>query len=302
MTEINDLNKTSILLLVRISKPGNRRKVPSNMVTVDADNESISVGKELLDCPELGAITTLDGKIRTWIYVRSLPSGVLKEGVYRLPLSLVDEVDRELKNFQQQRMELIDQFIQVYPQKADEARTRLRVLYDPSDYPPAEQIRGAFDLQWRYLSLDIPNTISNVLIQQEREKAAKDVAAEMDEIRLALRESFADLISHAANSLTVGPDNKPKIFRDSLVNNLEQFFHYFDQKNIVNDEDLAALVKQARSIMQGVSPDDLRENISLRKDIQQAMNSIKQTITEGVMLKPGRRFSFAPQKEVANAL
>jgi hypothetical protein len=179
------------------------------MVQVDADEQAITVGKLLLDCKELTAVGTLDGTIRRWVYDRGLPSGVLKEGVYRLPLALVDEIDRGLKDFNEQRLFLIDQFLFVYPDKAQEARDRLRSLYDPHDYPPVEQIREAFDFQWRYLSLDVPQTISNILIEEQRAKATQDVAAEIDEIRMALRTSFADLVSHAASALTKGADGKP---------------------------------------------------------------------------------------------
>ncbi len=290
-----DLDKNSILLLMRLSKLGNRRKVSSGMVEVDADKEVITVGKLLLDCKELADISTFDGQIRQYVYVRSLPSGVLKEGVYRLPLTLVDEVDRGLKNLGDQRLQLIDEFLTVYPIKVDEARTRLRALYNPADYPPVEQVRQAFDFQWRYLALGVPNTISNVLIQQEREKASQDLAAEMDEIRLALRMAFADLVNHATAALTVGPDGKPKIFRDSLVSNLEQFFNYFDARNLTGDEDLADLVQRARDIMKGVRPEDLRTDMDLRREVQQTMAEVKDSINANVMMKPSRRFSLVPE-------
>jgi len=143
-----DLNKNSILILVRLSKLGNKRKVPTSMVQVDADQSSISVSKDLLECAELGAINRLDGEIRQWLYNRSLPSGVLKEGVYRLPTALVEEVDRGLKDYDTQRKALIHSFVSIYPNKVEEARNRLRALYNPGDYPPVEQIFDSFDFQW----------------------------------------------------------------------------------------------------------------------------------------------------------
>lgn len=291
---VEDLNKNSILLIVRLSKPGNRRKVPSGMVQVDADESAVLVSKELLDCPEMAAIATLDGEIRRWIYLRCLPSGVLKEGVYRLPLVLVDEVNGKLESFAEERNFKIEQFLDVYPQKVIEAHNRLRSLYDPSDYPPVPQLRKAFDFQYRYVTMDIPQNLSNALVEQEREKAKKDVEAEVDEIRLALRTAFADLVSHATNALTIGTDNKPKVFRDTLVTNMQQFFNYFDARNLTNDTELAELVEQARCIMQGVTPDTLRTNMSVRQQVQQTMKQVKSTISASVMLKPSRRFTLDP--------
>lgn len=298
MSQINDLNKTSVLLLMRLCKPGNRRKVNSGMVEVDADKKVISVNKLLLECKELSNIGTLDGQIRNWVYIRALPSGVLKEGVYRLPVKLVDEVDQGLKDFNDQRRTLIEAFLDVYPTKVEAARARLRALYNAADYPPASQVREDFDFQWRYLTLDVPETISNLLIREQREKATQDLAAEMDEIRLALRSSFNDLVNHAAAALTTGNDGKPKVFRDSLVNNMEQFFTYFEAKNLTGDEELADLVQRARGIMHGVTPDDLRNDLSLRQTVQRTMEQVKQTISEGTMLKPSRRFTLKSQEPV----
>jgi len=293
------LQQNSILLVVRLSKPGNRRKAPSGLVTVDADREAITVSKELLDCPELAAIATLDGKVRNWVYARSLPSGILREGVYRLPLALVDEVDRGLEEFQGWRKDAIEAFLAVYPQKVQEARGRLRALYDARDYPPEEALREAFDLQWRYLAVDVPQSLNAALMRREREKAAQDVRAEVDEIRLALRMSFAELVQHAADRLAPGQDGKPRVFRDSLVKNMEEFLQYFSARNLTQDGELASLVERARGVLHGVTPDDLRAHDGLRRDIQKTMAGIKAAMDEGTMLKPSRRFFLEPAGAVA---
>lgn len=291
---MSDIDKNSILVILRLSKPGNRRKVPSGMVAVDADSDSVSVAKELLDCKELADIAALDGTIRRWIYTRCLPSGVLKEGVYRLPIVLIDEVDQELVNFRTQRQNLINTFLQVYPEKSLEARNRLRVLYDASDYPSVDAIRDSFDMQWRYLALDIPQALSASLVERERKKAASDVAAEFEEIRIALRKSFADLVQHAASSLAVDQTGKPRIFRDSLITNMEQFLAYFNARNITNDSDLAALVEQARAVLHNLTPEELRTQIDVRAQVRDTFTQIKQRMDDNRMLKPARRFAMEP--------
>ena len=282
----------SVLLVVHLSKPGNRRKVPSGAVEVDADRESISVAKELLQCQELEAILALDGEIRRYVYSRALPSGVLKTGVYRLPLALVDEVDAELTRLIQKRQALVEAFLQVYPAKVEEARVRLRAVYDASDYPEPARVREAFYMEWRYLTLDVPGNISAVLMDREREKAARDIQAEAEEIRQALRTAFAELVEHAAERLQTRQDGKPLVFRDSLVKNLEDFMAYFQARNLTGDNDLEALVEQARAALHGDDPNMLRTHTDLRHEIQQAMAGIKATLDANTMLKPQRRFTL----------
>ena len=121
-----NLTDTSVMLVLRIGRLGNRRKVPTALVTVDADPDAVHVGKELLESPELKAIQSEDDEIRRWIYGRSLPSfGTLRDGVYRVPLALVDDVDEELEAFRQRRQVLIDKFLERYPAMVNEAVARL---------------------------------------------------------------------------------------------------------------------------------------------------------------------------------
>jgi len=268
------------------------------MVEVDADREAIAVSKHLLDCAELAAIETHDGATRRWIYTRSLPSLILKEGVYRLPLVLVEEVEQGLAERVAQRQHLIDTFMGVYPVKVEEARGRLRALYDPQDYPGEEVVGAAFDCSWRYLSIGIPQTLSLTLMAREREKAAAAAATEMDEIRRALRTSFAELVQHAAERLAPTQDGKPRVFRDSLVRNMEDFLQYFEARNLTHDTDLVPLVEQARSVLRGVTPDELRTQDGVRQQVQRTMAEIKRDMDEGTLLKPTRRFTM---QEVGSA-
>ena len=160
---------------------------------------------------------------------------------------------------------------------------------------PAKGFDNGFDFQWRYLSLDIPQTLTAGMVEREREKAKADVAAEVDEIRLALRTSFAELVQHAADRLAPVQDGKPKIFRDSLIKNMEEFFHYFQAKNLTEDVELESLVEKARAALNGVTPDVLRDSDNLRLEVQRTMTQIKETMDQNLLLKPSRRFTLAPE-------
>ena len=285
-----DLAANSVMLVLRLGRLGNRRKVSTSMVEVDADPDAVHVGKELLESPELKAVTTEDNALRMWVYARSLPSyGTLRDGVYRLPLALVDQVDEELEAFRQRRQALIDKFLDRYPAMVNEAVDRLRSLYNPMDYPHLDQVAARFSFQYRYLAFGTPDMLSARLLARERSKAAAEVASEVEEIKLALRSSFAELVYHAADRLRVGPDGKKMVFRDSLVKKLEEFLTYFNQRNIVDDGELAGLVERARAVMHGLAPQELRDNDSLREQVQHTMQVIKDTMDGSLMLKPARR-------------
>ena len=294
-----DLASNSVMLVLRIGRIGNRRKVPTALVEVDADPDAVHVGKELLESPELKAVQTEDDAIRRWVYARSLPSyGTLRDGVYRVPLALVDDVDTELEAFRARRDALVTTFLTRYPAMVDEARDRLRALYNPADYPRLDQVTAKFTFSYRYLTFMTPETLSARLLSRERAKAAAEVSTEVEEIKVALRTGFAELVAHAAERLGEKPDGKPVTFRDSMVTKLTDFFGFFAARNLVGDEELAALVERARESMQGVTAQVLRTDDVTRASVKETLDRIKTEMDTGLMVRPSRRLILDRPVEV----
>ena len=295
-----DLAANSVMLVLRLERMGNRRKVPTSMVEVDADPEAVHVGKELLESPELKAVATEDNAIRQWVYARSLPSyGTLRDGVYRLPLALVDQVDEELEAFRLRRQTLIDKFLERYPAMVNEAVARLRTLYNPADYPHLDQVAARFTFSYRYLAFMTPQTLSARLLAREREKAAAEVSTEVEEIKVALRTGFAELVAHAADRLAVGPDGKKVTFRDSMVTKMEEFFGYFAARNLVGDDELATLVERAREAMRGVTAQTLRTDDVARASVKDTLDRVKAEMNSGLFVRPTRRLILDPAPTAA---
>ena len=291
-----DLAANSVMLVLRLGRIGNRRKVPTDMVSVDADPDAVHVGKELLESPELKAVTAEDNAIRQWVYARSLPSyGTLRDGVYRIPLALVDQVDEELEAFRQRRDVLIGKFLERYPEMVNEAVARLRTLYNPADYPHLDQVAARFTFSYRYLAFMTPQTLSAQLLSRERAKAAAEISTEVEEIKVALRTGFAELVAHAADRLMVRPDGKKVIFKDSLVSNMEEFFGFFQARNLVGDEELAALVERARESMRGVTAEVLRTDDVTRASVKKTLDQVKDEMDKNLLVRPRRRLILDPE-------
>ena len=285
-----DLAASSVMLVIRIGRLGNMRKVPTSMVTVDADPGAVHVGKELLESPELKAVNTEDNAIRQWVYARSLPSyGTLRDGVYRLPLTLVDQVDEELEAFRLRRQSLINKFLERYPAMVNEAVARLRTLYNPADYPHLAQVATKFTFDYRYLAFMTPQTLSARLLSREREKAAAEISTEVEEIKVALRTGFAELVAHAAERLGVRQDGKKMAFHDSMVTKLDEFFGFFAARNLVGDQELAELVERARATMKGVTAEVLRTDDVTRASVKETLDQVKAEMDHNLLLRPTRR-------------
>jgi len=219
--------------------------------------------------------------------------------MYRLPLSTVEEFETYLETYETKRREYIDRFIGTYPALIEAARETLRNLFDAQDYPPSDAVRRSFRLEYSYLTLDTPRSLSNVsaeLLARERAKAVEQARAEVLEIRQAMREELRALLDHAVERLGSETEGKrrgkPRMFRNSLIGNMEEFFNTFSARNVVGDQELEGLVGEARKILSGTSPDELRKNSTARAITRESLAAVRKIIDGELMAKPTRRISF----------
>lgn len=121
-------------------------------------------------------------------------------------------------------------------------------------------------------------------------------------VRLAERaftEEFARLVEHLAERVSgVGEDGQPKVFRDSAVNNLTEFFQRFRQLNIRSNEELDALVSEVQQVVRGVAAQDLRDSASVRQHVAQQLGEVQQSVDALMVERPRRRIvrNSAPQE------
>ncbi len=291
----SEMMDRAICLSLRLRRFGNSRKLSSEAVEVDADKRLIGVRKRLLEGDELRAITRMDSSILGYVYSRSLPS-VFRDGIYLVPVELVQEVDEKLSEMAREREALVEAFCSVYPSLIEDAASRLRSVFDPRDYPSVETIRETFGFEWLYVDLGVPSGLKGVsrsLWLKESEKQKKLWEEAMGEVRQVLRAQLQALVEHMVDRLSgKNEDGKPRIFRDSLVRNMEDFLATFDARNITDDADLKGLVEKARRLMQGVGPALLREAPTVRETVAQGFERL-QTAMDGMMIeRPSRAIRF----------
>jgi len=287
-----DLAKKTVCIKVRLSMMGNTRKVSTAQIEADADKDLLRVSKQLMDSEELKAISRFDGEIRRYLYNICLPFDI---GIHLLPIAALQTVEQRLRDFAEDRRQLVDAFLAAYPSLCQEAAKRLRGLYNPADYPPAEDVAREFGFSWQYVSFGVPDqlkAISQDVWEQEREKAAQRMAEASSEIQTVLRESMAKLVQHMADRLKEGPDGKPLRFKETTVSNLIEYLANFEFRNVTDDGELQALVAQACELLNGVDADDLRTTGDLRTRVQQGMADIAAQLDTMLTRTGGRKFRF----------
>ncbi len=90
---------------------------------------------------------------------------------------------------------------------------------------------------------------------------------------------------------------KQKVFRDTAVTNLTEFFERFRSLNVRSNDQLDELVQRAQRVMNGVEPQQLRDNAPLRQRLASQLSSV-QSALDGLMVdRPRRNILRRPQQE-----
>jgi len=295
-----DLMQRTVALIVTFGALGNRKKVSTSQIEVEADKDWLHVSKQLIECEEYDAIRHLDGDISRWLGTRALPS-LLKRGIYLLPMAYVEETNEQLKEFQEQRNKLIGRLAKVYRAAVSEARSRLRDVFDESDYPSEARLRKAYSFSWQYISFNTPASlqqISRELYEQEKAKAEAHWVEAKEVITQMLRANMLDMTDHLVEKLTPGEDGKKKVFRDSAVVKFNEFLSTFAFRNVADDAELLKVVEKAKGLLKDVNAQDLRTNEALRDQVQAGFSKIKQQLAGMVTTQPRRAVQF-DEEEVA---
>src|SRR5262249_1112495 len=130
--------------------------------------------------------------------------------------------------------------------------------------------------------------INPEIYEQERQRV---VARFEEAVRLAeqaFAAEFARLLSHLAERLGPDEQGQPRIFRDSAVTNLSDFFERFRHLNVRSNPELDALVEEAQSMVQGVRPQELRDDNDLRQRVAAEMAQVQARV-EGLIVDAPRR-------------
>lgn len=273
--------------------------VPSVDPLGDPDQAFVHVTKDIIHSTELQNVRKQTHAIRKFIASNSVPS-FLRGGMYLVRVDAIEEVDRHLSRMRGTLRGLIELFVAAYPGLISEAQAKLGALYRPEDYPTVDQVRAAFTWDLRLLTFSTPSTlqhISQALFERERVKLAHSIESAAEDIKVLLRQQAREILDHMVDRLTPGEDGKPKVFRKSLVGNAVEFLRSFNARNVVDDRELAAIMGQVGSMLDGVDAGELRKQEGLREAVRARATEIRTRLDEMVTERPKRDITLDEESE-----
>jgi hypothetical protein len=257
--------------------------------TFAAEGDYLSAAKRLLDTthPAYKAVTTV--KNNAVAYWKSVSLPFPEQGIRLIRQDRVEAFVAQMGEFQEELDEAVRNLDQHYSDLRQAARDRLGTLYNSADYP--DSLAGMFAIEHDFPSVEAPDYLRQ-LNPQLYEQECQRIQDRFNEAVQLAEEGFigelAKIVSHLTERLSGQADGKPKVFRDSAVDNLVGFFERFRELNVRSSEQLDALVADAQQIVRGIGPQDLRDNQQLRQHVVTKLSGV-QSVLDGLLVDRPRR-------------
>jgi hypothetical protein len=254
-----------------------------------ADRELLTASKLILDTknPAYRAVAAVRSEASGYWRTVTLPFP--EAGIRLLPQNSLGLFAQTMQTYRERLQEAARELSSQYDTIKSEAQRRLGSLFNPADYPST--LDGLFDLEVSYPTIEPPQYLVSLhpeVFQQEQARVRERFESAVELAEQAFAVELQRLTAHLAERLTGLSDGQPKVFRDSAVENLRDFFERFRRLNIRSSPELDALVEQAQQTINGVEPQTLRDSNRLRQMVANDFSRIEAAVGELLVDRPRR--------------
>lgn len=240
------------------------------------------VNKKLLgDCAELDAVQKFAANARNTHYSMTMPWSDL--GLRLCPTAqYIGKYEKVMSELQTEFWRLVKVFLDAYQWEIQSAQLKLGTLFNPDEYPTVEALASKFKFRyvpiplpdagdWR---LDIGNEAAAVLKTEYEGYYAKQLQDAMGDVWKRAHTALAKM----SERLDYADHETKKVFRDSLVDNVQEIVELLGTCNMTNDPVMTRAQQQLSVAMQGITPDALREDAYLRAETKRNVDAVKSII------------------------
>ena len=298
------LRSDAAAVRLHVSWPGLRRTLSAEQKEdaaspFDAESGSLSASKKLLDTkhPALRAAAKVRHAAVSHWKSSSLPYP--ENGVRLLPRADLPAFERRMTELRSELSDAAAEVDRCRDELVSRARRRLGDLFDPADYPPS--LAPLFGLSWDLPAVEPPDYLRRLsprLYERECERVRVRFERAVELAEAAFAAELATLVEHLRERLTGGENGGPRVFRDSAVENLSDFFERFRRLSVGGNEELNSVVAEAEGLMRGVEPADLRANTGvgwLQDRVREGLGGVADALDPLLTDAPRRRVLRNPR-------
>lgn len=244
-----------------------------------------SVYKNLFaNCTELSAITKFQARARAEHYKLTLPWS--DSGSRLLPTAGLLDYTAAMNQAQAEFKRLVDAFVAKYDTLVAAAAFQLGTLFDRDEYMSSGQVARRFHMGVTYtplptsgdFRLDIESEIQADLIKRYEDRTTALLAQANQDAWTRLHV----VLSKLSDRLIVDEDGKKNTFHDSMVTNAEELCGLLTSLNVMKDADLERARRRLQEAMEGVTPKDLRDELSTRVELKRKVAAMLESYDWGL--------------------
>ena len=279
-TEAPTLASSSMLVEVNISNWAGRKKDKRASADVTSANHAdtgvASVNKKLLaNSDTLKAIQTHVTAVRAMHANMTMPWS--NSGLRLLPTAQYFKYSQAMSEMQNEFDRLVSNFLDSYNDEVVDVQLKLGDLFSRDDYPTVETLQRKFGFSMNYMPLpdagDFRVDIGNDALAEVQEKYsefyAKQYNTAMNDVWTRLHKALTSM----SERLDYGSKEDKKVFRDSLVGNVNDMIELLRVCNVTNSSQMSAMANSLEEAMSGVTPDALREDDTFRAETKAAVDA-----------------------------
>ena len=274
------LASSAMLVEVNISHWAGRKKDKRASIDVTsanhADSGVASVNKKLLaNSDTLRAIQTHVTAARNLHTNMTMPWS--NSGLRLLPTAQYFKYSQAMSQMQNEFDSLVTDFLTAYNDEVIDVQLKLGDLFSHDDYPTVETLERKFAFRTNYMPLpdagDFRVDIGNDALREVQETYAdfytKQYNTAMNDVWTRLHKALTSM----SERLDYGSKEDKKIFRDSLVGNVNDMIELLRVCNVTGSMQMASMANRLEEAMAGVTADGLREDDSFRADVKHAVDT-----------------------------
>ena len=213
---------------------------------------------------------------RKFHYENTLPW--LDGGDRLLPTKNYQDYTAGMRAYKGQFDAAVNEFVTNYMSYVSAASTELGQMFNSGEYPDASEIDKYFEFNTALSNVpneaDFRCEMNEADVQEVREQISEQNTKAISSAVSDLWDRLETVVDHAANSLGA----KDKIFRNTLIGNIDQVADMIPRLNFSDDKELAALAKEAKDKVAQYSPKFLRNNVHARAEAAAHAKDVKAKI------------------------
>ena len=279
------ISKKALIVNLTIGTMPKTRKVRQASEEIEINKKTAAnqaaVVTKLFDKDDISDLDKVMGEARARFRELTLPYG---KSAGLIPTTRYFDFLQEMSTLRSRFDSAKERIVNSLDRILENAKRATGDLYDPANYPAKYDLANSMYFSIEMTPVPADNAYDDLanLTPQEIEFLKNEaVINNANKIEAATKDLFKRLLSvlkHTAERLE-DDEEGPKIFRDSLLENIEKALEAAQTLNLTDDENLSQLTESVKEIFDGVTANDLRKDAKLRAETQAKASSLVDRIS-----------------------